>query len=247
MKNRLEKTCGRIITQTFRVVNPIKKKIIDTNCEVHLFIQKSALDVLRDEGYEKQFQFYNNFESYINKGLVWADQDFKSYFHFYNPEDKRGMYGHTTNAMTLANTYYKNALHFINKNDYVNGMAYFGAMCHVIQDVTIPQHAKRKLFDSHKQFENYVKLNYRKVKRFKTKEGPLVYSSVSDYIESNSRSALNFDYMYKNIHEDKTKFYLVAFNALNLAQKSTAGCMLMFYDDLDMIRKKEKANENKYN
>ncbi len=242
MKKRVELVCGRLISQTFRVINPIKKKIINTNCEVHLFIQNSALDVLKEEGYDKQVQFYKNFESYINKGLVWADQDFKSYFHFYNPQEQRGMYGHTTNAMTLANTYYKNALYFISKDDYVNGMAYFGAMCHVIQDVTIPQHAKRKLLDSHKQFETYVKENYRKVKRFKTKEGPLIYNNVSDYIEFNSRSALNFDYMYKNINDYKTKFYLIAFNALNLAQKSTAGCMLMFYDDLDMIRKNEKMN-----
>lgn len=243
MSRRIEKVCGRLISQTFRVINPIKKKIINTDCEVHLFIQSSALDVLREEGYDKQVQFYKNFEPYINKGLVWADQDFKSYFHFYNPRNKRGMYGHTTNAMTLANTYYKNAIYFISKNDYANGMAYFGAMCHIIQDVTIPQHAKIKLLDSHKQFETYVKLNYKKVKRFKTKEGPLIYNSVSDYINFNSRSALNFDYMYKDINESKTKFYLVAFNALNLAQRSTAGCMLMFYDDLDMIRGKER----KYN
>lgn len=245
MKNQLERICGSLISKTFKVINPIKKKIINTNCEVHLFIQNSALDVLKEEGYNKQVQFYKNFEPYIDKGLVWADQDFKSYFHFYNPEDKKGMYGHTTNAMTLANTYYKNALYFISKDDYKNGMAYFGAMCHIIQDVTIPQHAKRKLLDSHKQFETYVKSNYRKVKRFKTKEAPLVYNNVSEYIDFNSRSALNFDYMYKNINNYKTKFYLVAFNSLNLAQRSTAGCMLMFYDDLDMIRKKEKMN--KYN
>ena len=242
MNSIVEKVCGELISQTFKVINPIKKKIINTNCEVHLFIQSSALEVLRKEKYYKQAQFYENFGAYMNKGLIWADQDFKSYFHFYNPEDKRGMYGHTTNAMTLANTYYKNALYFINKNDYKNGMAYFGAMCHIIQDVTIPQHAKRKLLDSHRQFETYVKLNYRKIKRFKTKEGPLLYNSVSDYINFNSRSALNFDYMYKGISDDKIKFYLVAFNALNLAQRSTAGCMLMFYDDLQMIIKKDKDN-----
>lgn len=231
-----------MMTQTFRVINPIKKKIINTDCEVHLFIQRSALDVLKEEGYEKQFHFYNNFEQYINKGLVWADQDFKSYFHFYNPQEKRGLYGYNTNAMTLANTYYKNALHFISNDDYANGMAYFGAMCHIIQDLTIPQHAKRKLLDSHKQFETYVKLNYKKIKRFKTKEAPLIYDNISDYVDFNARSALNFDYMYKNISDYKTKFYLIAFNALNLSQTSTAGCMLMFYNDLDMIVK----NKNKH-
>ena len=243
MNSRVEKVCGRLISQTFRVINPIKKKIINTNCEVHLFIQSSSLDVLREEGYDKQVQFYKNFEPYINKGLVWADQDFKSYFHFYNPKDRRGMYGHSANAMTLANTYYKNALYFISKNDYKNGMAYFGAMCHLIQDVTIPQHAKRKLLDRHKQFETYVKLNYKKIKRFKTKEGPLVYKNISDYIDFNSRSALNFDYMYKDINDYNIKFYLVAYNALNLSQRSTAGCMLMFYDDLDMIRKNKTINK----
>ena len=240
MKDRLEVICGKLISQTFRVINPIKKKIINTDCEVHLFIQKNALDVLKKEGFEKKAQFFNKFEPYINEGLVWADQDFKSYFHFYNPQIKRGMYGNSTNAMTLANTYYKNALYFINKGDYKNGMAYFGALCHIIQDVTIPQHAKIKLLDNHKRFETYVKLNYKKVKRFKTKEGPLVYKNISDYVEFNSRSALNFDYMYKNISDYRTKFYLIAFNALNLSQRSTAGCMLMFYDDLEKLMRYEE-------
>ncbi len=237
MTKQVEKVCGKIISQTFKLVNPIKKKIITTDCEVHLFIQNNALDILYDKGYKEEAQFYKKFETYINKGLVWADQDFKSYFHFYNPKNKRGMYGHTTNAMTLANTYYKNALYFIEKNDYSNGMAYFGAMCHLIQDVTIPQHAKIKLLDSHKQFETYVKSTYKKVKRFKAKESPLIYDNISDYIDFNSRSALNFDYMYKNITNNQTKFYLVAFDALNLSQRSTAGCMIMFYDDLNMIMK----------
>ena len=245
MKHQLEIVCGKLISQTFRIINPIKKKIINTNCEVHLVSQESALDVLVEQGYDKEVQFFKKFEMYINEGLVWADQDFKSYFHFYNPEKQRGMYGHTTNAMTLANNYYKNALYFISRDDYKNGMAYFGAMCHIIQDLTIPQHAKRKLLDSHKQFEIYVKSNYRKVKRFKTNKGPLLCKNISDYVEFNSRRALRFDYMYKNISNQKSKFYLVAFNALNLAQRSTAGCMLMFYNDLEMIKTREK--NSKYN
>ena len=243
MEHRIENICGRLISQTFRVINPIKKKIINTNCEVHLFIQKSALDILKEEGYDTEAKFYENFESYINEGLVWADQDFKSYFHFYNPKNKRGMYGHSTNAMTLANTYYKNALYFISKNDYNNGMAYFGAMCHVIQDLTIPQHAKIKLLDSHKQFESYVKSNYKKVKRFKTNESPLLYKNISDYVNFNSTSALNLDYMYKNIPNHQTKFYLVACNALKLSQRSTAGCMLMFFNDLEKIKQEDKIYE----
>ena len=145
--------------------------------------------------------------------------------------------------MTLANSYYKNSLYFISKNDYKNGMAYFGAMCHVIQDLTIPQHAKIKLLDSHKQFESYVKSNYKKVKRFKTNESPLLYKNISDYVNFNSTSALNLDYMYKNIPNHQTKFYLVACNALKLSQRSTAGCMLMFFNDLEKIKQEDKIYE----
>ena len=46
-------------------------------------------------------------------------------------------------------------------------MAYFGAACHIVQDITIPQHAKRQLLDNHKQFENYVKYNYIKIEEEK--------------------------------------------------------------------------------
>ncbi len=153
-----------------------------------------------------------------------------------NP-DKRGLYGNSKNAMSLANTYYQNALYFIDKNDYKNGMAYFGAMCHLIQDVTIPQHAKRKLLDNHKPFETYVKSNYKIVKKFKTKGSPLLYKNVSDYVEYNSRSALNFDYMYRDINNSRAKFYLIAIDALYLSQRSTSGCMLMFYENLEKMKK----------
>lgn len=237
--NSVEKAFGILISKTFKVVNPIKKKIINTNCEVHLFIQDSALDILRENGYYEEVEFYNRFKPYINKGLVWADQDFRSYFHFYDPRYKKGMYGNSDNAMTLVKSYYNNSLYFINKGDYINGMAYFGALCHIIQDLTIPQHAKGKLLDRHKQFETYVKLNYRKIKRFKITGEPIVYKDVAEYVEKNSKKALNFDYMYKNINDSKSKFYLLAYSSIGLAQKSTAGCMLMFFEDLNKIRKDE--------
>lgn len=237
--NSVEKACGRLISKTFKVINPIKKKIINTNCEVHLFIQDSALDILRENNYYEELEFYNSFKTYTNKGLIWADQDFRSYFHFYNPRYEKGMYGNSGNALTLVKSYYNNALYFISKDDYINGMAYFGALCHIIQDLTIPQHAKGQLLDNHKQFEDYVKLNYKKIKRFKTTGEPLVYNNVEEYVEKNAKSALRFDYMYKNINDSKSKFYLIACSAIGLAQKSTAGCMLMFFEDLKNIKRYE--------
>ena len=56
--------------------------------------------------------------------------------------------------------------------------------------------------------------------------------SVADYANHNSLKALKIDYMYKNINDLDTKFYLVALKSLKLAQRTSAGCMIMFYNDL---------------
>ena len=111
-------------------------------------------------------------------------------------------------------------------------MFYFGASCHIIQDLTIPQHAKGKLLDNHRQFELYVKSNYKKIKRFKSYEEPLILNSVDEYANYNSLNALKIDYIHRNINDLNTKFYLIALNAIKLAQTSTAGYMIMFYNDL---------------
>ncbi len=164
--------------------------------------------------------------------MVWADQDFKCYHHFYNPKEEKGMYGYEDNALTIARGYYLKALKYFTLEDYDKSMFYFGATCHIIQDLTVPQHAKGKLFDNHRQFESYVKENYRRINRFKSREEPIILKSVADYANHNSLTALKIDYMYKNINDLDTKFYLVALKSLKLAQRTSAGCMIMFYNDL---------------
>ena len=87
VKKRLENVCSTALSGTLKVVNPIKKTIIKTNCEVHLFIQKNALDILKHSKYIDEYNLFMKYLPQINRGLVWADQDFKSYFHFYSLYD----------------------------------------------------------------------------------------------------------------------------------------------------------------
>lgn len=243
MKRKLENAFGRVIKQTFKIASPIKKQIINSNCEVHLYIQSNAIDILKEYGYEDEAYFFEKYKQYIDRGLIWADEDFKSYYHFYNPSMEKGMYGNAGNALTIADKYYQNAINFFSHNDFANAMAYFGASCHIVQDVTIPQHAKRQLLDNHKQFESYVKYNYKKIKRFKSSEEPIIYSSIKDYVDYNSRSALNTDHMYKDVDNNETRFYLTAFKALNISQRTTAGCMLMLYNDLQSLGVNKNSNK----
>lgn len=237
MKRKLENACGKLISKTFKVASPIKKQIINSNCEVHLYIQESAIDILKNNGYEKEAKFFINYKEFLDRGLVWADEDFKSYHHFYNPDDKKGLYGNNGNALTITDKYYSNAITFAKNNDYANAMAYFGAACHIIQDLTIPQHAKKQLLDNHKQFETYVKSNYKKIQRFKTHDHPIIYNKIEEYVDYNSRGALKYDHMYRNVNSSEVKFYLIASKALNIAQRTTAGCMITFFNDLNITKK----------
>ena len=232
MKKRLENVCSTALSGTLKVVNPIKKTIIKTDCEVHLFIQKNALDILKHSQYIDEYNLFIKYLPQINRGLVWADQDFKSYSHFYNPRESKGLYASEYNALDIAKFYYKQALIYYRNGKYEKSMFYFGASCHIIQDLTIPQHAKGKLLDNHRQFELYVKSNYKKIKRFKSYEEPLILNSVEEYANYNSLNALKIDYIHRNINDLNTKFYLIALNAIKLAQTSTAGYMIMFYNDL---------------
>ncbi len=232
MKSKLESAYSKALTGTFKVISPIKRTIKKTECEVHLYIQENALEILNYNGYNEQYKLFKEYESKINEGLVWADQDFRCYHHFYNPKEKKGMYGYDDNALTIARSYYLKALKYFTLEDYNNSMFYFGAMCHIIQDLTIPQHAKGKLFDNHRQFELYVRENYRKINKFKCREEPIILQSVTDYANYNSSNALKIDYLYQNITDLNTKFYLIALKSITLAQKTSAGCMIMFYKDL---------------
>lgn len=232
MRKKLENAYAKALSGTFKVVNPIKKSVINTNCEVHIFIQANALNILKDCGYRDQYNLFNEFIPQINKGLIWADQDFKSYHHFYNPVVKRGKFGYEENAMTVAKSYYNRALKFFATKNYERSMFYFGSACHIIQDLTIPQHAKGKLLDNHRQFEMYVKSNYRIQKRFVSHDLPIMLNSIDEYVDYNSEQALKIDYMYRNLTDLTSKFYLTAIKSITLSQKSTAGCMIMFYKDL---------------
>lgn len=231
MKIKLESAYAKALTGTFKVISPIKRTIKKTDCEVHLYIQENALEILKYNGFNNEYKLFKEYKSKINEGLVWADQDFKCYHHFYNPKEQKGMYGYDDNALTVARRYYLKALQYFTLGDYNNSMFYFGAMCHIIQDLTIPQHAKGKLFDNHRQFELYVKRNYKKINRFKSKQEPIILKSVVDYANYNAFRALKIDYIYKNISDLNTKFYLIALKSLTLAQRTTAGCMIMFYND----------------
>lgn len=230
--NRFESFYGELTCVLFRLINPFKKRIIKTEAKVHLFNNKQAVLLLKKYGYEDEFYLYDYYLKYINKGSVWADQDFRSASHFYNPIHKRGLFGQQHSAKVI-NQYYKKALKYWKKDKKNIAMFYLGACVHIIQDLTIPQHVIIRLFESHRRYENFVKLTYDIVEKYISSQPPILFDNINDYIDNNSKKALKLYKKNKHLNDQRLMFYKWTIVNLPLSQRTTAGCFLMFLKDVD--------------
>lgn len=228
-----EKNYGRVFRTFLWAINPLKKKVIKTECQVHRFINYKGVSILKRYDYEEEFEVLNYYLEDLNKGVVWADQDFKSINHFYSPSKKRGLYGHS-NALKLTTMYYKNALKYWEKDDLPKSMFYLGACVHILQDMTIPQHVNIRLLDNHRKYENFVKITYESVAEYVSYKKPIIFKELRHYIRFNSKQALKIYDDSKEIDDEYERFHHVTSCILPLAQRITAGCFLMFLNDASL-------------
>lgn len=228
----IETLYSDILEIVFTIINPIKKSIIKTKCEVHKSINIDALKILKNDKYLSEYNFFGYFISDINEGTVWADQNFKSSNHFYNPYKKRGLYGRK-NAMNLGVNYYYQALSLWKSGEFNKSFFYLGAYLHIIQDMTIPQHANIQLLNNHRQYETYVKHTYKHLEDFKVEKGTYLLDSFEDYIRFNARVAIKIYNKFKTISDDEERFYHITKCSLPLAKRTTAGAMVTFYNKLN--------------
>lgn len=228
LDKHLEKTYGNAMKGIMFAVNPIKKKILKTHCTVHKFINIQALEILKSEGYEEQYQLYKKYIKNINDGVTWADQDFKSSNHFYHFIKGKGLYGFS-DALTEFNKYYKKALGYADAGDNLNCFFYLGAACHLIQDATVPQHVNNKLLKSHRRFELWIISRLMSDYSFVLQKGIKRYDDVEDYIRNNARFANNTFLKYANIKDRNERYGKISSAIIKEAQATTTGFLLDFY------------------
>ncbi|NLZ91436.1 MAG: phospholipase [Clostridiales bacterium] len=226
-----ETTYGHILSIVLGIANPVKKRIIKTECEVHRIINIQALKILKNDGYAEEYVFFSSYISDIGQGAVWADQDFKSSNHFYNPYKKKGLYGRKS-AMDLGVEYYNKSIKLWREGKFNRALFYLGAALHIVQDMTIPQHVNIRLLDNHRQYETFVKRTFNHVRDFQVERGAYLLDSIEEYIRFNARIALKVHKRFKRITDDERRFHMVTKCALPLAKKTTAGAMVMFYNDI---------------
>lgn len=235
---RFEKFYGSSIRILFLFLNPIKKVLIHTECQVHLYNNLQALRLLKEFDYKEAYNLMKIYIDPIQKGTVWADQNFKSSSHFYNPKSSRGLFGQST-ALSLAESYYEKAIHYYIVKNYRLSMFFFGACIHIVQDLTIPQHVQIRLLDHHRSYENFVKYTYDLVKEYRSTDPPIILKDIKTYLEYNARIALRIDRNYRDVLPLKTRFFKLTLSSLPLAQSTSAGCMVLFLQDI-------KKYENSY-
>ena len=223
-----ETTYDYILKTVFVVANPFKKQVVKTECDVHKFINIKALRILKNDKFFDEYKLYASYIIDINNGAVWADQDFKSTNHFYHPYKKKGLYGRK-NSMDLGVEYYSKAFELWRRGEYNRSLFYLGAALHIIQDMTIPQHANIRLLDNHRQYETYVKRTYQMMDEFQVDRGAYILDSIEDYIKFNARVAIKIHKRFKDIDDDQERFYRITRCTLPLAKRTTAGAMVMFY------------------
>lgn len=231
MGNRIEKTYGTALKGLFHAVNPLKKKFLKTYCTVHKFIMLQSLDILKNNKYEDAYNFFKENLSKLNEGTTWADQDFKSSNHFFHFSKGKGLYGFS-NALLECKKYHRKSLEYLEKGDLNKSMFFLGAACHLIQDVTVPQHVNNKLLKSHRRFELWIISKLLNDYSFMAEDEIVRYSNLDEYIVNNSFLANNTYIKYINIKNREEKYNKIAAIVLKEAQKTTAGFLLDYYEDV---------------
>lgn len=232
MKKKIEATYGKYLRGLMITVNPIKKRIMKTHCIVHKFINIQAIEILKNTGYGEVHSFYKAHIKELNKGVTWADQDFKSTNHFYHHIKGTGLYGFS-NALTEFEKYYKSAMKFIEAGDKKQALFYFGAACHLVQDATVPQHVNNKLLESHRGFELWIISKLMSDYSFPIFNEIINEENVVDYIKNNALFANKTYTSYANIKSREDRYNKIATIIMQRAQKSTAGLMLDFYNEIN--------------
>lgn len=239
MTDLIEQTYGRVFKATLKAVNPVKKLVIKAECKVHKFINNQSIIILKNDGHRDAWVLFSKHIEDLNSGVVWADQDLKSSNHFYNPTSRKGLYG-SGDAFKECTSYYTASLTYWNKKDIRKSMFYLGAACHLIQDLTVPQHVNINLLKHHRKYEKWVIRTHSSHDRFKCYDNGIYYSAIKSFIDDNAMTAVNVYSKYKNIRNLEDRFFKITDIILCQAQRSTAGFLNMFYDDVCSMKEKEK-------
>ena len=139
-------------------VSPLQS-LIDRPGLTHQFCNRQALHILRNDGFTHHADFFANYLTELNFGVLWADKDWKNIHHYFEPYSGKGLW-QFANAIDNFNLYYEMASSTADRRDFKKAAFFLGAAAHLGQDLCVPHHARAKLFCGHSQYESWVQQHY---------------------------------------------------------------------------------------
>lgn len=226
---RLEKTFGKVATGVMKAANPFKKFAFRTSCLMHRYINIKAVHILENEGYYEAADFYRDHIRPLNEGATWIDQDFKSINHFYHHKMKKGLYGFS-DSLTEATKYRDKMMYYAQRDNQTRALFYTGVVCHLSQDMTVPQHINNRLLESHRDYEVWILNHSWDTIDFTVNKGIIRYPRFEMYISENAVQANAVYEEARSIQDQDEAFRFMAERLIALAQLTTAGLLLDFYE-----------------
>lgn len=210
------------------LVSPLQKVTSEPGT-AHCVCNKQAVKILFNDG---KIAVANLIEAYIdelNKGVEWADYDFKNSSHFYNPITGKGAW-RWPNAVMECNLHVSLAKQFAAVKNYKKAMFYLGAAVHLIQDMCVPHHSRGVMLKGHQEFEDWVEKEHEK---FLIDKGGSYhkYTSPARWIINNAK----FSYTLYPLVEDGSPlldYQEATSKLLILSQVTTAGFFASFCEEV---------------
>ncbi len=193
----------------------------------HTFLNKQAKEILYNDGYQKEADFFTYFSEQLDMGVTWADTGLKSFNHFYDNETKTGKWLWSSATLTCESFFEKSLTLWGNKQ-YEKAMFFLGAATHLVQDMCVPHHSRCVLGKGHIEFEKWAK---KRRKNYAITNGDMYLNlkKPGEWIYLNA--SFSFDYFpYVQLNSPEDHYHLAASVLLPRAQSSTSGFWLWFYN-----------------
>ncbi|PKK39439.1 hypothetical protein ABB02_01288 [Clostridiaceae bacterium JG1575] len=224
-----EKVFGKVALGAMRLANPFKKFAFKTPCLMHRFINIKAVHILEAEGYYEAADFYRDHIRPLNEGATWIDQDFKSIHHFYHYKEQKGLFGFS-DALTQARRYRDQMMEHARNKNLTRALFYTGVICHLMQDMTVPQHIGNHLLNAHREYEVWILSKSWDTMDFTVERGIKRYPRFDLYLQETARFTQRCYEQSLTMDDREEAFQYLATTLIARAQHLTAGLLLDLYE-----------------
>lgn len=205
------------------------QEFIDRPGVTHEFCNNQALVILRHEGQTDCADFFQKYAQELNAGVYWADTGWKNKSHYFIPATGAGLWRFRS-AVDEFEIYFHKATQAARSGDWRSAVFYLGAAIHLVQDACVPHHARGKLFDGHKEYEEWAQTHFA---YFKTEDKVMDvhYNKFATWLVKNASISADMLKMVDHKATEESYFQATAI-LLPQAQRSTAGIIAQFYHSI---------------